>query len=91
MANTFNPYNDTAKTDGAWTQGSLLINGRVLKYSVKHYDEPSGWGIMNGRISKLEIRPDGEAATCTYDRGWDKQAEDKESMIALGYLLRKYN
>ena len=92
MTNTaFNPYNDTAKTNGACSQGSLLINGRVLKYCVKHFDEPSQYGILDGRISKLEIRPDGEAATCSYERGWEKKAEDQESKIALGYLLRKYN
>lgn len=87
----FEPYNATAKTEGAWTQGSLLINGKVLKYWVKHFDEPSEWGIMQGRVSKLEIRPDGEAATVSYDRGWDRKAEDEESKVALGYLLRKYN
>lgn len=92
MTNTaFRLYNDAATTHGAWSEGSLLINGKVLKYWVKHFDEPSEFGIMQGRISKLEIRLDGEAITCSYDRGWDKQAEDKESMIALGYLLRKYN
>lgn len=89
--NAFEPYNATATTKGAWTEGSLLINGKVLKYWVKHFDEPSEYGIMQGRVSKLEIRLDGEAVTCSYDRGWDKKAEDEESITALGYLLRKYN
>lgn len=88
---SFEPYNATAKTNGAWTQGSLLVNGKVLKYWIKHFDEPSQYGISNGRVSKLEIRLDGEAVTCSYDRGWNKRVEDEESRIALDYLLRRYN
>lgn len=92
MKNTaFEPEGVTAKTRGAWTEGSLFINGKVLKYWVKHFDEPSQNGILDGRISKLEIRLDGEAVTCRFDRGWDVKAEDYESKVALGYLLRKYN
>lgn len=92
MKNTaFEPCKTTARTRGAWTEGSLFINGKVLKYCIKHYDEPSQYGILEGRISKLEIRPDGEAATCRFERGWDIKAEDYESKVALGYLLRKYN
>lgn len=74
-----------------WEQGSLLIDGTTVHYWVKHYDEPSeDYGIMGGRISKLQLRVNGET-TLNYDRGWDKQAEDKPSITALGYLLRKYN
>lgn len=92
MKNTaFEPEGATAKTNGHWTEGSLLINGKVLKYWVKHYDEPSQYGILDGKISKLEIRLGGEAVTCSYERGWSKKAEDYESKVALGYLLRKYN
>lgn len=74
-----------------WSEGTLRINNRNFTYTVKHYDEPSIFGILDGRISKLEIRLDGEVIMCRYERGWDIKATDKDAITALGFLLRKYN
>ena len=44
-----------------WEKGSLLIEGAVVKYWVKHYPEPSeDYGIDGGRISKMELRVGGD-------------------------------
>lgn len=50
-------------TEGNWQFGT--IGG--IKFYVQVFDEPSGYGINDGRISRLWI--DGMA---NYDRSWDK-------------------
>lgn len=73
-----------------WEQGSLLINGTVVKYWVKHYDEPSEtYGLEGGRISKMELRIDGKM-TFNYDRGLDIEPEDEITQTAYMVLLKKY-
>ena len=62
----------------------------ICHYWVKHYDEPSKFGINNGRISKLSIRVNGKI-TCNYDRGWDIRPQDKETELAYSILLENYN
>lgn len=52
-----------------WEKESLLIEGTVVKYWVKHYPEPSkDYGIDGGRISKMELRVD-DKVTLHYGRG----------------------
>lgn len=75
-----------------WEEGTLRINEKNLKYWVKHYDQPStDYGIDGGRISKMEIRLDGEAVLLNYDRGWDMEPETEETQLAYAYLLKRYN
>lgn len=75
-----------------WEKGSLLINGKVLKYWVKHYSDPSeAFGIEGGRISKMDVRLDGDAVLLRYDRGWDIEPETEEAQLAYMYLLNRYN
>lgn len=74
-----------------WEQGSLLIDGTVVKYWVKHYAEPSeDYGIDGGCISKIELRIDGKV-TLNYDRGWDIEPEGEASQLAYAVLMKKYN
>ena len=39
-------------------------------FSAKVYDRASGFGINNGRVSKLTVWRDGQEIM-NYDRGWD--------------------
>lgn len=73
-----------------WREGSILIKEEVYHYWVKQYAEPSQYGIDGGRISKLEIRHEGEVM-CSYDRGWDIEPEDENTQIALAILMMDYN
>ena len=74
-----------------WEKGSLLIEGTVVKYWIKHYEEPSEeYGIEGGRISKMELRIGGEV-TLSYERGWGKEPEDEISQLAYAILMKKYN
>lgn len=73
-----------------WEQGSLLIGGTVVKYWVKHYDEPSeAHGLEGSRISKMELRINGKV-TFNYDRGLDIELEDEITQTAYMVLLKKY-
>lgn len=62
----------------AWVQGTA---GNYTFYA-KLFDEPSCYGINEGRVSKLEIRrASGKVSKCilNYDRGWDVLPETTES------------
>ena len=57
-----------------WSEGTIGIPNKdggytVAHYWVKHYEEPSEFGINGGRISKLMIKING-VVTANYDRGW---------------------
>lgn len=74
-----------------WSEGSILVNGRIMEYCVKHFDEPSEWGIKAGRISKLDIREAGKQTLCCYDRGWDTIPADKDARTVFKFLMELYN
>ncbi len=80
-----------------WSEGTIgnLKGGNkegICHYWVKHFDEPSRFGINGGKISKLMIKKDG-VITCNYDRGWDVEPQDDDEMtkLALCILLNNYN
>lgn len=62
----------------------------TIHYALKVYDEPSEFGINHGKISKLELRQDGEIVA-NYDRGWDIYPDTKEAKLALCILLIRHN
>ena len=67
-------------------------DGRMTacRYTVKHFEEGSRFGIDGGRISKLAIRIGGKT-TCRYDRGWACGPEDDATKAALAILIMEYN
>lgn len=77
-----------------WTEGVIGIPKDIagklthVHYWVKHYEEPSKYGIDNGRISKLMLKIDGEIV-CNYDRGWDVRPANKAAEAALEILLHE--
>ena len=79
-----------------WSEGVIGIptdkDGEYIsiKYWVKHFDEPSKFGIDNGRISKLMLKIDGKPAA-SYDRGWDICPESYAAEAALAILLKEFN
>lgn len=77
-----------------WKQGSIRIpNGKggfvSIRYCAKAYDEPSNFGINEGRISKLELRQNGRIVY-NYDRSLDIDCKTEEAKLALAILLKKY-
>ena len=81
-----------------WQEGSIGIpvnkaTGKeyiVVHYALKVYDEPSKFGINNGKISKLQLTQNGEIIA-NYDRGWDIHPTTKEAEMALRILLTRHN
>ena len=78
-----------------WSEGTIgnMKNGVATEkchYWVKHFDEPSAYGINGGKISKLRIERNG-VCTCNYDRGWDIEPQDEMTQLAYCILLQNYN
>ena len=51
--------NHGKRMDDNWTVGTATCDGVEYKFNVKHYDEPSEYGIRGGRVSKLWLAPKG--------------------------------
>ena len=69
-----------------WKQGKL--DG--CEYWVKCFDEPSVFGVNEGRISKLTVKRDGHEII-NFDRGWDHMPITDEDQAILKKLLKMYN
>jgi hypothetical protein len=67
-------------------------NGKTdgCEYWVKSYDEPSIYGINEGRISKLTVKRD-EREIMSFDRGWDLEPKTDADREILARILAKYN
>lgn len=67
---------------GGWYKGSINSrNGEIYKYEAKVYDEPSEYGIGNGKISKLYIYDKDGKVVANYDREWQKRPSGKVALI----------
>lgn len=78
-----------------WNEGVIQVplksGGKVnVRYWVKHFENPSEWGIEGGRISKLCLKV-GTKDICSYDRGWDIEPESEEAFFAYAILMHEYN
>lgn len=73
-----------------WTDGTVTVLGVECEYRAKVYDEPSKYGIDNGRISKLAILCQGRELVL-YDRGWVKRPQDDVAQYALCAVLELYS
>lgn len=81
-----------------WREGTIGIpvskttgkSAIAVHYTLEAYDEPSRFGINNGKILKLQLRQNDEIVA-NYDRGWDIYPATKEAEIALCILLNQHN
>ena len=73
-----------------WHEGTIKIGRSIFQYWVKHYDEPSHFGIGNGRISKLMLKRNGRIVY-NYDRGEDIEPQTPEAEKALAILIYQFN
>lgn len=74
-----------------WHEGSIKVKDDIFHYWVKSYEEPSSiYGIDGGRISKAELKRNGEWVM-RYERGWDIKPADENTEIALAILMKEFN
>ena len=80
-----------------WKEGTIGVPAgknetKIAHYWAKVYDEPSMYGINEGRISKLQIKIDG-VAVVEYERGWvlEPEESDQAAQIALAIILNDWN
>lgn len=79
-----------------WSEGVIAVPASIcgektaVHYWIKHFSEPSRYGINNGHISKLLLQINGETV-CSYDRGWDIRPTNKAAEAALAILLYEYD
>ena len=78
-----------------WKQGSIGIpNGKggfvSIRYCAKVYDEPSNFGINEGRIIKLELRQNGRIVY-NYDRVLTLIVRRKKLNLHLQFCLKNTN
>lgn len=78
-----------------WSEGAIQVTNDKgektnVRYCVKHFEEPSEWGIDGGRISKLNLKV-GTRDIANYDRGWDVEPESYEARFAFAILMHEYN
>ena len=85
----------TAKAvpDTNWTRGTATLpNGRRFIFEIKHFKEPSSFGIEEGRISKLFIMTEVRRSTVAlYDRCWDVRPKSPDVRAVYKTLLARYN
>lgn len=73
---------------GNWTFGTI----GPFSFEIKHFDEPSRFGIDEGRISKLWlIWKDTFGCVATFDRGWDKLPGFGEAQDAVDAICTLWN
>jgi hypothetical protein len=73
-----------------WKEGSLKVYDSIFRYWLKQYNESSQFGIDGGRISKLTLKRDG-TIVANYDRGWDVNPADSDTLLAVDILLHDEN
>ena len=81
----------TRKLGNLWLE--FVTNN--YKAQIKRFDNPSQFGINNGKISKLWIQHKTKKHTViNYDRGWDirlKKSHPKELKDLYNKIIKKYN
>ena len=55
------------------------------------FDEPSIYGIQQGRISKLWVAEAGHEPVINFDRGWDVRPKTSEAKALLAAITKKFN
>ena len=74
-----------------WTMATTTVNGKRFKVQMVKFEEPSIYGIRNGRISKLWAKEENGADNIAYDRGWSHRPATAEGKALLKEIVKQFN
>lgn len=69
-------------TEKLWVRGTLNQHSEYT-FDAKVYDQPSKFGIEQGRVSKLMVRDHTNEIVINYDRGWDTTPSNEKEVSVL--------
>lgn len=72
-----------------WVKGKVDFNGDEYDYQAKVFDDPSLYGIEEGRVSKLKIDNEDGFCIARYDRRWEVSPESKDDKKVLKRVMRR--
>lgn len=79
------------RNDFGYSIGTAEAGGKTYRVQVKWFDEPSRFGIRNGRVSKLFVAGVGEGTVADYNRGWDVRPRNAAARAILKAVLEEFN
>ncbi|MDO4574982.1 MAG: hypothetical protein Q4D98_07185 [Planctomycetia bacterium] len=74
-----------------WTLATAVTGNETYAIQMVRFDEPSKFGIREGRISKLYIADASGKTALNYDRGWDLRPQTTATKALLRAILDKFN
>ena len=81
----------TAQACNEWTFAIATANGKEFRIMLVRFEEPSNYGIRQGRISKLRMNNVDCSEFINYDRGWDMRPVSTEAKAVLAAIIKKFN
>ena len=73
------------------TSGILMACHPEPWQRMVRFEEPSNYGIRQGRISKLWMNNVDCSEFINYDRGWDMHPISTEAKAVLAAIIKKFN
>ena len=74
-----------------WTLAEAVTKNGTYAIQMLRFDEPSEFGIREGRIRKLYIADAYGKAVLNYDRGWGLRPQTTDAKAPLEAILVKFN
>ena len=81
------------KHDGAWTIADALFEKTIYYINVKHFEEPSKYGIQNSRIAKVRVLAECQFRSFGADQGGDRNTLFqlfRKDLLKWNYLFRMH-
>ena len=81
----------TKQASNTWTMATATVAGQTYQIQMVRFDEPSHYGIGEGRISKLYVADADRQMLANYDRGWDKRPATATGQAIVDAITAKFN
>ena len=81
----------TKQAFNTWTMATATVAGKTYRIEMVRFDEPSQYGIGEGRISKLYVADADRKILANYDRGWDVRPATTAAKAIVNAITAKFN